>query len=109
MVARKESLPPVVAIIVVVIISVVIVITLSLSSRVLERQCQRPRQRPESENHSFSFIFLRCVGQNLDFRSPQTLAVIPTKRELMKPLPDQFRDENVLYTQKRDVTGFRSD
>ena len=38
---------------------------------------------------------LNCFGQNLDFRSPETQAIIPTKRELMKPIPDLFRDENV--------------
>ena len=40
-------------------------------------------------------FFLGIFGQNLDFRSPETQAVIPTKRELMKPIPNLFRDENV--------------
>ena len=45
-------------------------------------------------------FFLGIFGQNLDFRSPETQAVIPTKRELMKPLPDRFRDENVFFSSK---------
>ena len=61
----------------------------------------RPGQRPESENHHFSLVFLGIFGQKLDFWSPETQAVIPTKRELMKPLPDRFRDENVQKTYQK--------
>ena len=35
------------------------------------------------------------------FRSPETQAIIPTKRELMKPIPDRFRDENVQKTHQK--------
>ena len=61
----------------------------------------RPGQRPESENRLFFFVFLWFFCQKLDFRSPETQAVIPTKRELVKPLPDRFRDENVQKTYQK--------
>ena len=61
----------------------------------------RPGQRPESENHYFSVLFLGFFGPKIDFRSPETQAVIPTKRELMKPIPDPFRDENVQKTYQK--------
>ena len=45
-------------------------------------------------------VFLGMFGQSLDFRSPETQAIIPTKRELMKHVPDRFRDENGFFLQQ---------
>ena len=51
----------------------------------------RPKSGKKEENHRCSLFFLGIVGQNLDFRDPDTCPVISTKRELMKPIPDPFR------------------